>query len=91
MIEKLKELRNSTFKFGFWLQEWRKELKKLMNVNIENNIIYKINLRNYIEEFQEEYLRLYNSNLQNLVNISKKFDPLFLTNSIIRGNKSLIQ
>jgi len=56
-----------------------------------SDIEFTIDGSNYIGVMNQEYKMMYKKNLHCIIGITKKFDPLLINESIINGNKSLLE
>ena len=59
--------------------------KNRIRIREQSDIQFLIGSNNYISQFYNDYLLLYNNNLPTIINIQKKFDPLFLSSTAFQG------
>lgn len=72
------------------MKSWRCYLKDVLgkqNCEFE----FYIGKENYIQVLFNDYVKIYKSKLPYIINMNKKFDPLFLNPAIINGNTSIFK
>lgn len=90
IIHLIQKLRDVTYECGCALKNWRFYLKEISG-KTNSEFIFMIGNESFIQVFFNDYVKLFKEKLPCIINMNKKFDPLFLNPAILNGNTSIFE